>query len=129
MLMLYTQLSNMFNTPIQSKQVATKCGIIHSLLNFLFGTSSSSEEINAMKNNMEILKGNQDTLSNQIKQTSNFVNLTYAESNLNRLLLSSLKKDIVHINSTVHHLSKELKAPILDRNSFVIMLQLRSHLV
>ena len=77
-----------------------------------------------MKNNMEILKGN---LSSQIKQTFNFVNLTYAESNTNRLLLSSLQEDIVQINSTVYHLSKELKALILDRNFLVIMFQLRTH--
>ena len=40
---------------------------IHSLFNFLFGTTSSKEEINAIKNNMEIVKGNQDTLSNHTK--------------------------------------------------------------
>ena len=69
---------------------------------------------------MEILKGNQDTLSNQIKQTFNFVNLTYTESNTNILLLNSLQKDIVQINTTVHHLSKEHTALILDRNFFII---------
>ena len=76
----------------------------------------STEEINAIKNNKEILKGNQDTPSNQIKQMFNFINLTYTESNTNRLLLSSLQKDIVQINTTVHCLSKDLKALILDRN-------------
>ena len=88
MLILYTQLYNMFNTPIQSKDVHTKCGIIHSLFNFLFGTSSSLEETNAIKNSMEILKGNQDNLCDQIKQTFNFVNLNYVESNMNGLLFS-----------------------------------------
>ena len=90
------------------------------------GMTSSTEKINAIKNNMEILKGNQDTLSKQIKQPFNFVNLTYAESNTNRLLLSSLQKDIVQIITTVHFLSKELKALILDRNFFMIMFQYRS---
>ena len=71
MLMLYMQLYNMSNTSAQSKHSHTKCAIIHSLFNFLFGTSSSTEEINAIKYNMEILKGNQYTLSNQIKQTFN----------------------------------------------------------
>ena len=82
------------------------------------GMTSSTEKINAIKNNMEILKGNQDTLSKQIKQPFNFVNLTYAESNTNRLLLSSLQKDIVQIITTDHCLSKELKALILDRKLF-----------
>ena len=58
----------------------------------------------------------------------NFVNLTYEESNTNRLHLISLQKDIVQINSTAHLLSKELKALTLDKNFFVIMFQLRSHL-
>ena len=39
---------------------------------------------------MEILKGNQDILSNQIQKTLNFVNLTYAEIDTDRLLLRSL---------------------------------------
>ena len=54
---------------------------------------------------MEILKGNQDILSSQIQKTFTFVNLTYAETGKNRLVLKSLQKDIVQINSTVHHLS------------------------
>ena len=62
---LYTQLHNMFKTIDQSKHICTKCGIIHSVFNFLFGTPSSAKEINPIKNNMEILKENQDTLSNQ----------------------------------------------------------------
>ena len=111
MVVLYTQLCNMFNTFVQSKQ---------------FQPTSSTEEINAIKNNMEILKGNQDTLSNKIKQMFKFVSLTYVESNTNRLLLSLLQKDIVQIHSTVHCLSKELKALILDRNFFTIMVQQRS---
>ena len=106
----------MFHPLNQSKHSCTKCGIIDSLFNFLFGTTSSAEEINVIKNNMEILKGNQDYLSNQIKQAFNFVNLTYKESNTNRLLLSSLQKGIVQINTIVYCLSKELKALILDRN-------------
>ena len=125
---LYTQLHNMFKTLNQSKHSHTKCRIIHSLFNFLFGTTSSTDEINAIMNNMEIVKGNQDTLSNQIRQTFKFVNLTNTESNMNRLLLNALLKDIVQINTTVHHLSKELKALILDTNIFVNMFQLRSHL-
>ena len=59
---------------------------------------------------MEILKENQDILSSQIqKKTFNFINLTNAETDTNRLLLKSLQKDIIQINSTVHHLSTELK--------------------
>ena len=86
------------------------------LFNFLFGTTSSTEEITAIKNSMEILKGNQDTLSNQLKQTFIIVNLTYAETNTNRLLLKSLQKDIVQVNTPVYCFSKELKVLIYDRN-------------
>ena len=58
----------------------------------------------------------QDTLGNQIKQTFNFVNLTYTEKHTNRLLLKSLQKDIVQVNTTVYCLSKEFKALIYNRN-------------
>ena len=72
---LHTQLHDIVNTLNQSNHSHIKCGIKHSLFNFLFGTTSSTEE-NAIKNNMEVLKGNQDILSNQIKHTFNFANLT-----------------------------------------------------
>ena len=42
-----------------------------------------------------------------MQKTFNFINLTYAETDTNRLLLKSLQKDILQINSTVHCLSKD----------------------
>ena len=81
-------------------------------------STSSAEEITAINNSMEILKGNEDILSKQIKQTFNFVSLTYVETDTNRLLLKPLQKDVVQINSTVHHLSKELKVLIYNRKCF-----------
>ena len=50
------------------------------------------------------------------------------ETDTNQLLLRSLQKDILQINSTIHCLLKELKAPFYIRNFFIIMFQLRSHL-
>ena len=76
---------------------------------------------------MAILKWNQDVLNSQIQKTFNFVYLTYPETDTNRLLLKSLQKDTLQINSTVHHLSKELKSLFHDRNFFGIMFQLKSH--
>ena len=61
---LHTHLHDIFNILNQSKHSHTKHGIIHSLFNFLFGTTSNAEEINTIKNNIEILKGNHDILSN-----------------------------------------------------------------
>ena len=63
-----------------------------------------------------------------MQKTLNFVNLTYTETDTNQLLLKSLQKDILQINSTVHYLSEELQTLFHDRNFFVIMFQLRSHL-
>ena len=77
---------------------------------------------------MELLKGNQDILSSQIQKTFNFFNLTHVETGTNRLLLRSLQKDIIQINRTVHHLSKDLKALVHNRNFFIIMFQLKSQL-
>ena len=50
------------------------------------------------------------------------------DTDTNRLLLKTLQKDIIQINSNVHQLSKELKSLIHDRNFFIIMFQLKSHL-
>ena len=66
-------------------------------------------DIESAKNNMAILSENQEVLSNQIQKTFNFANLTYAETNTNRLLLRSLQKHILQVNNTVHSLSKEPK--------------------
>ena len=106
---LTSKVNSIFATLNQSNPKHTKRCIIHSLFNFLFGSSNSVREITAIKNNMGILKENQDTMSSQIQKTFNFVNLTYAEMVTNRLLLRSLQKDIIQINSTVHCLSKEIK--------------------
>ena len=112
---LKIQWNNIFSALYQLTHNCTERVIIHSLFNFLFGTSSSAKEIAAITNNMEILKGNQNIL-----KVFNFVNLTYAKTDTNRMLLKSLQKDIVQIKSTVHHLSKELKALIHNRNFFII---------
>ena len=49
------------------------------------------------------------------------------ETDTNWLHLKSFQKDILQINSTVHCLSK-VKALFHDRNFFIIIFQLRSHL-
>ena len=125
---LTSQVDSILATLDQSSPKCTKTVIIHSLFNFLFGNLNSAKEIKAIKNNMAILKENQDILSNQIQKTFNFKNLTYVETDTNRLLLKSLQKDILQINSTFYCLSKELKSLFHDRNFFIIMFQLRSHL-
>ena len=63
---LTSQVDNVFATLEQTNPKYTERGIIDSLFNFLFGNSDSTKEINAIKNNMTILKENQDTLSSQI---------------------------------------------------------------
>ena len=107
---LTSQVDNIFITLNWSNPKHTKRGIIHSLFNFLFGNSNSAIEIEAIKNNMAKLKENQNILSSQIQKTFSFVNLTYVETDTKRLILKSLQKDILQINNTAHHLSKELKS-------------------
>ena len=125
---LINQVDNIFTTLDQSNPICTKRGIVHSHFNFLFGNSNSAKEMKTIKNNMAILIQNQDILNNQMQKTFNFINLTCVETDTNSLLLKSLQKDILQINSTVHHLSKEIKSLFHDRTSFVIMFQLRNHL-
>ena len=109
-----------FSLPyIKPAQKCTKRGIIHSLFNFLFGNQNKLADINSIKNNMAILEENQDIISIQIQKTFNLVNPTYAETNSNRPLLRSLQKDILQVNNTVHHLSKELKVLFQNRIFFL----------
>ena len=75
---------------------------------------------------MSILKENQDILSTQIQKTFDFINLTYAETETNGLLLRSFRKDVLQINTTVHCLSKKLKALFHDSNFFIITFQLKN---
>ena len=106
----HNQVDCIFTFLDQSNPKCTKRGLSHSLFNFLFGNSNSAKEINAIKNNMAILKENQDIMRSQIQKIFNFINLTYVETDTNILLFRSLQKDILQINSTCHYLSKELKA-------------------
>ena len=89
-------------------------------------TLNRAKEIEAVRNNMAILKETQDILSSQIQKTFNFINWTCAETDTNRLLLTSLQKDTLQINSHIHCLSKELTTLFHVRNFFVIIFQLRS---
>ena len=84
---LTSQVDNIFTTLYQSKPKCTKRDIIHSLFNFLFRNSNSVEETKASKNNMAILKQNQDILKSQTQKTFIFINLTYVETDTSRLLL------------------------------------------
>ena len=97
---LTSQVDNIFTTLDQSYPKCSIRGIIHSLFNFYFET--------------QIVPKN--------------VNLTYTETDTNRLLLKSLQRDILQISCTVHWQSKELKSLFNDRIFFIIMFQLRSHL-
>ena len=65
---LTSQVDNIFATLDQTGPKCAKRGIIHSLFNFFFGDPNSTEEINAVKNNMAILEENQDILSSQIQR-------------------------------------------------------------
>ena len=78
---LTSQRDNILTTLDQSNPKCTIKGIIHSLLNFLFGNSNSAKEIETITDNMVILKENQDILSSQTEKTLNFINLTYMETN------------------------------------------------
>ena len=53
---LTSQVDNIFATLGQWDPKCTKRGIIHFLSIFLLGNSNSAKEINAIKNNMAILK-------------------------------------------------------------------------
>ena len=67
---LTTQVDNIFATLDKLNPDCTKRGIIHSLFNFIFGNSNSGKKREAIKNNMAILKENQDQVRYRKHSTS-----------------------------------------------------------
>ena len=86
------------------------------------------EEIEAIKNNVAILKENQDILSSQIQKTFNFINLTYTETDTNRLLFNLLQKGHSADKQYCPPPMKRDKITFYERNFVVIIFQLRCHL-
>ena len=110
------EIENLQNGLIESENTRMKRSVVGSIFKWLFGGGdNSAETTKQLKNNIEILKQNQDLQQDQIKQLLKMNQLTAVETSKNRKLLKDLTKDMIQINYTVAQLeyqSQQLYASV-----------------
>ena len=103
-----------------------KCGVIHKILNFLFGESNDSATLNNIKQNIHLLKENQLMQPEQTREQYESMNLTRVETTKDRKLLKKLDRKSLQLNASFTVLSRETIMVTYDKNFILTMLQLRS---
>ena len=110
------RIENLNNVPIEDKGIRTKRSVVGSIFKWLFGRGDDGgETTKQLKNNIAILKQNQNLQQDQIKQLLKMNQLTAVETLKNRKLLKDLNKDMIQINFTVAQLeyqSQQLYASV-----------------
>ena len=110
------KIENLNDIPSVNKNQRTKRSIVGSIFKWLFGGGDNdAEATQQLKNNIAILKQNQNLQQNQIKQLLKMNQLTAVETKRNRKLLKDLTKDMIQINFTVAQLeyqSQQLHASV-----------------
>ena len=110
------KIENLNDTPPVNKSQRTKRSVVGSIFKWLFGGGDNgAEATQQLKNNIAILKQNQNLQQDQIKQLLKMNQLTAVETSRNRKLLKDLTKDMIQINFTVAQLeyqSQQLHASV-----------------
>ena len=110
------KIENLNDIPPVNKSQRTKRSIVGSIFKWLFGGGDNSAEVTQqLKNNIVILKQNQNLQQDQIKQLLKINQLTAVETSRNRKLLKDLTKDMIQISFTVAQLeyqSQQLHASV-----------------
>ena len=99
------KIENLNDIPSVNKNQRTKRSVVGSIFKWLFGGGDNdAEATQQLKNNIVILKQNQNLQQDQIKQLLKMNQLTAVETKKNRKLLKDLTKDMIQINFTVAQL-------------------------
>ena len=110
------KIENLNGTPSVNKSQRTRRSVVGSISKWLFGGGDNGAEVTQqLKNNIAILKQNQNLQQDQIKQLLKMTKLTVVETSRNRKLLKDLTKDMIQINFTVAQLeyqSQQLHASV-----------------
>ena len=102
------RIESLNNVPIEDKGTRTKRSVVGSIFKWLFGGGNDgAETTKQLKNNITILKQNQNLQQDQIKQLLKMNQLTAVETLKNRKLLKDLTKDMIQINFTVAQLESQ----------------------
>ena len=109
-------IENLNSVPLEDKSTRAKRSVVGSTFKWLFGgRDNGAETTKQLKNNIAILKQNQNLQQDQIKQSLKMNQLTAVETSRNRKLLKDLTKDMIQINFTVPQLeyqSQQLHASV-----------------
>ena len=110
------KIENLNDTPPVNKSQRTKRSVVGSIFKWLFGGGDNGAGVTQqLKNNIAILKQNQNLQQDQIKQLLKMNQLTAVETSRNQKLLKDLTKDMIQINFTVAQLeyqSQQLHASV-----------------
>ena len=109
-------IENLNSIPLEDKSTRVKRSVVGSIFKWLFGGGDNgAETTKQLKNNIAILKQNQNLQQDQIKQLLKMNQLTAVETSRNRKLLKDLTKDMIQINFMVAQLeyqSQQLHASV-----------------
>ena len=120
------RIENLNNVPIENKSIRTKRSVVGSIFKWLFGGGDDgAETTKQLKNNIVILKQNQNLQQDQIKQLLKMNQLTAVETLKNRKLLKDLTKDMIQINFTVAQLEYQSQQLYASVNFLNFMMTVR----
>ena len=109
-------IENLNSVPLEDKSTRAKRSVVGSIFKWLFGGGDNgAETTKQLRNNITILKQNQNLQQDQIKQLLKMNQLTAVETSRNRKLLKDLTKDMIQINFMVAQLeyqSQQLHASV-----------------
>ena len=106
-----------------------KRSVVGSIFKWLFGGGDdSSETTKQLKENIKILKQNQNLQQDQIKQLLKINQLTTVETTRNQKLLKDLTKNMIQLNFTVNQLEYQAKQLYASVNFINFILAVRHKL-
>ena len=124
------KIENLNKVSIEGRGTRTKRSVVGSIFKWLFGGGDDgTETTKQLKNNIMILKQNQNLQQDQIKQLLKMNQLTAVETLKNRKLLKDLTKDMIQINFTVAQLEYQSQQLYTSVNFLNFMMTVRHKIV
>ena len=107
----------------------TKCSVIHSIFNFLFGSGdSNSETIEQIKNNLDILEQNQQNIGDELMRQLEMIDKSNIQIGQNRAVINALSRELIQLNNSLNSVSETVKELQFSKNFILAMLQVRNRL-
>ena len=106
-----------------------KRSVFGTVFDWLFGgLGGTDQNVEQLKNNVDILKANQNIQQKQIKEIFKLNYLTRVEATPNRRILRQLDVKLISLNHSMYKLQVEMGKLQTDRNFILSMLRIQSQL-